>query len=239
MIRGLTSAARGMIQQVYKQDIIANNLANVATSGYKRRTATFNSFASALAQETGYSQFPRLSETPSEIVAPIGDPRIGARQDESQGGLQVTGSKLNLAIEGPGFFVTQSSAGQELTRNGSFRLNGKGEILTQSGATLMGQSGPIVVSGADWEIDSSGRVTSGGAVIDRLKIVSRDDSGKTSDIADGDIRIVPGALELSNVSAVREMVGMIANLRAYEASQKTIQAIDHTLDKLINEAGKV
>jgi flagellar basal-body rod protein FlgF len=235
MIRGLVSAARGMLQQTFKQDVIANNLANVSTTGYKRRTIAFSSFASALAQESSRESAggsPRLE-------AAVADPRVTTHQDESQGALQMTGDKTNLAINGPGFFVVQSSGGQELTRNGSFTLNGQGEIITPSGAKLMGKAGPIKVDAPNWQIDSSGRVISGGTTLDHLKIVARDQTGVTTDVPDGQIRVVQGSLETSNVSPMREMINMIANLRAYEANQKSIQAIDHTLDKLINEAGKV
>jgi len=235
MIRGLVSAARGMLQQTFKQDVIANNLANVATTAYKRRTIAFSSFASALAQESSRESVggsPRLE-------AAVADPRVTTRQDETKGGLQTTGSKTHLAIDGPGFFVVQSSSGQELTRNGSFTLNSQGEVTTPSGAKLMGKVGPIKVDVSDWQIDSSGRVISGGTEIDRLKIVARDQTGGTADVPDGEVNVVQGSLEASNVSPMREMINMIANLRAYEANQKSVQAIDHTLDKLINEAGRV
>ena len=227
MIRGLVSAAKGMSQQSLKQDIIANNLANVATAGYKRRTVAFGGFSSFLAEEAARN------------TTAVRDPRVMSRQDESQGGLQTTNSKTNLAIEGPGFFVVQSANGDELTRNGNFTMNDQGEIITSSGAKLMGQAGPITVGRTDWQIDPSGRVTSGGATVDNLRIVTRSGSGQISDVPDNEIKLVQGALETSNVSPVREMISMMANLRAYEANQKTIQAIDNTLDKLINEAGKV
>lgn len=235
MIRGLVSAARGMLQQTFKQDVIANNLANVATTGYKRRTIAFSSFASALAQESTKDS----AGVSPKLESAVGDPRVSTRQDDTQGGLQNTGSKTHLTIDGPGFFVVQSPSGQELTRNGSFILNKQGEITTLSGAKLMGKVGPIKVDTSNWQIDSSGRVISGGAEVDRLKIVARNETGGTADVPDGEVNVVQGSLEVSNVSPMREMVNMIANLRAYEANQKTVQAIDHTLDKLINEAGKV
>lgn len=237
MIRGLVSAARGMLQQTFKQDVIANNLANVATTGYKRRTMAFSSFASALAQESTREN--TNTTTSPKFEAAVGDPRVRTRQDESQGSLQMTGEPAHLAIEGPGFFVIETSHGQELTRNGGFTVNSQGEIVTQSGGHLMGKTGPIKVDTANWLIDPSGRVMSGGVMIDRLKIVQKDSAGGTADVPDGQVRVVQGALETSNVSAMREMINMIANMRAYEANQKSIQAIDHTLDKVINEAGRV
>lgn len=224
-----------MLQQTYKQDVISNNLANVSTSGYKRRTIAFSSFASALAQESSRE----ISKGSPNLEAAVGDPRIATHQDDAQGALQTTGSNTDFALDGPGFFVVQSTTGQELTRNGSFTLNKQGEILTPSGAQLMGQTGPIKVNPSNWQIDPSGRVISDGAAVDHLKIVQRDASGGTSDVPDGQVRVVQGALESSNVSSLREMISMIANLRAYEANQKSIQSIDHTLDKLINEAGRV
>lgn len=224
-----------MLQQTFKQDVIANNLANVSTSGYKRRTISFSSFSSSLAQASA-----KKSTSPyPNMEAATSDPRVSTRQDESQGSLQMTGDKTNLAIDGPGFFVVQGTKGSELTRNGDFTLNSKGEIVTSSGEHLMGKAGPIKVDSSNWEIDPTGRVMSDGVMVDRLKIVQRDATGTTSDIPDAQVKVVQGALEMSNVSPMREMINMIANLRSYEANQKTIQAIDHTLDKVINEAGRV
>ncbi len=100
----------------------------------------------------------------------------------------------------------------------------------------MGQSGPINVDSSDWQIDPSGRVLSDGSQVDRLKVVARDNS----DIPDGDVKVSQGAVETSNVSTVGEMVGHDLRICArYEANQKTIQSIDQTLDKLVNDAGKV
>ncbi len=235
MIRGLTSAARGMLQQTFKQDVIANNLANVATTGFKRRAIAFSSFASALAQESTRDS---KGATP-RLEAPTGDPRVRTRQDQLQGSLQVTGDKSHLALEGDGFFVIQSKTGQELTRNGGFILNKQGELTTPSGSQVMGKTGPVKVNPSNWQISANGSVFSDGVVIDRLKIVERDQDGQTADVPDAKVRVVQGALETSNVSVMKEMINMIANMRAYEANQKSIQAIDHTLDKLINEAGRV
>lgn len=224
-----------MLQQTFKQDIIANNLANVTTTGFKRRTIAFSSFASALAQESSHNP----AGAAPRLESPVGDPKIRTRQDVSQGSLQTTGEKGHLAIEGRGFFVVESAAGQELTRNGGFIVNSQGELVTPSGNRVMGKAGPIRVDPSDWQIASNGSVISGGSVIDRLKIVERDESGTTADVPDAEVRVVQGALETSNVSVMREMISMIANLRAYEANQKSIQAIDHTLDKAINEVGRI
>ena len=239
MIRGLTSAARGMIQQSAKQDIIAHNLANIATPGFKSRRAAAHDFAAVFGAQSA-AQRPTAAGNPRPaLAAPVADPVLVTSRSQAQGSLQRTGTKTDLAIEGPGFFIVDGPGGSSMTRNGSFTLNAVGELVTSAGENVLGEAGPIKVGSADWSIDSSGAVIVDGAVVDRLRIVISSDEGQTVNAAPDERRVTQGAVESSNVAAVGEMVATIANMRAYEANQKVIQSIDQTLDKLINEAGRV
>lgn len=240
MIRGLTSAARGMFQQSVKQDIIAHNLANIATPGFKGRRAAAHDFSAVFGAQSATVNQPRAAGNQRQAwAAPVANPVLVTSRLEAQGLLQRTGNKTDLAIEGPGFFVVEGPTGSTMTRNGSFALNATGELVTSEGENVLGEAGPVKVGSADWSIDSSGAVVVDGAVVDRLRIVASSPDGGTSDVADADRRVTQGVVESSNVAAVREMVATIANMRAYEANQKMIQSIDQTLDKLINEAGRV
>ena len=241
MIRGLTSAARGMIQQSAKQDIIAHNLANIATPGFKSRRAAAHDFAAVFGTQSAAVRRAQSAGNPRRpaLAAPVADPVLVTNQSRTQGSLQRTGTNTDLAIQGPGFFVVEGPGGSSLTRNGSFTLNGAGELVTSTGENVLGEAGPIKVGSANWSIDSSGAVIVDGAIVDRLRIVTSTPERGTTSPAPAERSVTQGAIESSNVAAVREMVATIANMRAYEANQKAIQSIDQTLDKLINEVGRV
>jgi len=222
MIRGFYSSAAGMLGQLDKQDFIANNLANVNTPGYKRRALGFSSFSTNL-------------QTVLSNTAPCVIPFATVREDSRQGLIQDTGVPTNFALDGSGFFVIQTEAGEKFVRGGNFKLDSDGRIVNSDGFPVLGQKGPIAVSGTDWYVDSEGSVYSGGKAVDKLRIEVDSSVAASSKPP----RVIPGSLESSNVNAVEEMVSMITALRAYEACQRAIQALDQTLDKVINQMGRI
>ena len=221
MLRGLYTSAASMLGQLDRQDAIANNLANVNTPGYKRQTVSFSGFNAELQNAL------RTQNVMPPSVMPLPQLSVDARQ----GGLQDTGSRTNFALVGPGRFAIQTPQGERLVRAGDFQLDAKGQLVNSEGFPVLGERGPITVSG-DWSVDTEGNVTSAGAVVDKLKIVGGSADPKKP------TQVVQGSLESSNVNTVEEMVSMITALRTYEANQKTIQSLDGTLDKLINQMGK-
>jgi len=248
VINGLYSSAAGMLAQLDQQDAIANNLANSNTAGFKRTTVAFAAFIAgsgsaprAEASEFTSRSYPSSSSVvrggPRQVALGCVIPTAFARQDQNPGLLEETSLPTNLAIDGPGSFVVRTAAGETLTRAGNFRLDRSGQLVTQDGSAVLGRNGPVRISGADWSVDTDGNVRAGGAVIDKLRIevpaASRSASSQTLPA-----RVIQGRLESSNVNAVREMTAMISALRAYEANQKTIQALDQTLDKAINQLGR-
>jgi flagellar basal-body rod protein FlgF len=217
-----------MLSQVEHQDIIANNLANCSTPGFKRTAVGFRSFELILSDTTRQAE-PLPPATARCVLA-----CTFSQRDASQGHLEDVSSPTGMAIDGPGHFVVRTSEGLELTRSGNFKLDSLGQIITSEGHAVMGQSGPINVAGGDWSVDADGNVQVNGLVVDRLQIEPEAD---ISGIARRG-RIVQGNLESSNVNTVREMVNMITAFRAYEANQKAVQALDQTLDKVINQMGR-
>lgn len=232
MIRALYSAASGMVAQTTKQDVIANNIANAQTPGFKRLRVVNTSFAEALGNAAPV--------VVAENTARSGNPSLQAQAvtvwsetacDTLDGPIISTGNLLNFAIQGPGAFEVGPAGASRQTRNGSFIIDKDGELANSDGEKLQGASGPIKMPTGKWSIADDGAVRNEkGEVVDRIKIAGAE-QGKT--------RLVQGCLEQSNVNIVREMVDMIVNLRAFEANQKVVQSVDQTLDKLINEAGKV
>lgn len=241
MIRGLYVAAEGMAARQKAQDAIANNLANLNTTGFKADRPAF---------EAVYErQLYRVQGTRSQ---PIGALSAGAilrelYTDLQQGALTTTGNPLDVAIDGAGFFAVQTAQGIRYTRNGAFQRNADGMLTTRAGDPVLGEGNqPIrVPPNATVHIGEDGAVLANGTRVGRLLIVQ----GDLAKAPDGDFigaaqpvanpRVVAGALEASNVNMVREMVTMIELIRAYETHQKIIHAHDSTLERAINELPKV
>lgn len=229
MIRGLYTASSGLVAQTVKQDVIANNIANAQTPGFKRQRVLTASFAQEL--DSKMSRFPieASPKYPRENV-PSTLTLAQAGLDGSQGPIHSTGNNLDFAIEGPGAFQVISANGTRLTRNGSFRIDIDNQLCTSDGDKVMGENGPITLPKGEWTVKADGSIYADGKLVDTISIAGAV-SGKTN--------VVQGSLEATNVNVVREMVDMITNMRSFEANQKVITSIDSTLDKLINDAGKV
>ncbi|NSW82053.1 MAG: flagellar basal-body rod protein FlgF [Syntrophothermus sp.] len=256
MIRGLYTACSGMLLQLAKQDVIANNLANASTPGFKKDLAVCTAFPDMMINRLGEVKVVAGKEEPIPPVA-IGRLGTGAAiqtisTDFSAGAVQKTDNPLDLAIAGDGFFVIQTPQGEKYTRNGSFRIGDDGILTTAQGYPVLGRSGPINIGDQTFTIDEKGNLLVGDEVLDTLRVVrfennselvkTGDDlftnqSGTPVDVEDG--QVIQGYLELSNVVAVKEMVELISVLRAYEANQKIVQAHDQTLDAAINRVGAV
>jgi flagellar basal-body rod protein FlgG len=218
-----------MVGQVEQQDAISNNLANCNSPGYKRASV---SFAAVSAQAVSSLTRAETNVTEADCVVPTAT----VTQDTSRGVLEQTGSSSNFAIDGPGYFVVSSGRSQRLTRNGNFTVSGAGVLETPEGEAVLGQKGPIHVSGTDWKVDGDGTVRVNGSPVDRLRVETDGQTRAASQTRPS--RVIQGQLEGANVSTVREMVSMITGMRAYEANQKVIQSIDQTLDKIINTGGR-
>jgi flagellar basal-body rod protein FlgF len=241
--RGLFIAASGMLADQLRQDVIANNLANATTPGYKGDRALGQEFNSLLLQELGSGK-------------PIGALGTGARvedvvTDASQGALRRTENTFDLAIAGDGFFSVQTPAGVRYTRDGAFTLNAQGQLTTSSGQAVLGADGrPVTVGGAGQAtIDPTGRVFVGDRQVATIAVTAlQPDSLRKqgSDLFTGRVqqgaaagRVEQGYLEQANISSVHEMVSLISVMRSFEASQKVTNALDETLGKAANEIGRV
>jgi flagellar basal-body rod protein FlgF len=210
-------------------DIVANNIANLNTTGFKADGAVFSEYLGAGASSGSF-------------VA--GDRRVSFVQDRatwhdmSAGPLQQTGNPLDVAIDGAAFLVVQTPRGERYTRNGAMQINAAGELVTSAGDKVLGESGPIVFNATDKEIvinpDGTIRVREGlRATTDagrgKLRLVSfanpqrlRKEGGSTFSApagmlpqADTISRVAQGSVERSNVRAVVEMTRMIELTRAY------------------------
>jgi len=211
-------------------DVIANNLANANTTGFKR------DFANIFQGETGFD--------------------AGTQVDVSPGDLVSTGNELDAAINGPGFFVIQTPQGVRYTRNGSFSLNADGELVTKDGMPVLNKSGaPINVGHGKIAIQDGGLVTVDGNEAATLKIVNVSDprklgkeglyrltwTGSPDEVQDlPDPHLKSGTLERSNVNAIDEMIHLMSAYREFEAVQKSLKTLMTDMNgKLVQELGKL
>jgi flagellar basal-body rod protein FlgF len=251
LLRGLDISASGMIAEMARVDVISNNMANVATPGFKRAGTNQGVFYLELVRAR--------SQQEGGAVRPDSPHRIGARTQlagtwvvQEQGALRFTDNSLHAAINGPGYFVAATPSGERYTRDGRFHVDQDGWLVTAQGHRVLGEQGPIRLSGTDAAIGAAGAVTSNGELIGVLRIVDFAQPGALQRVGDnlfavgaaGEPQAVaavlsPRHIEESNVNAVAEMVELIAATRRYEANQKVIQAHDDTLSKAVNEVGRV
>lgn len=219
MIRGLYSAAGGMQATSQQQDTLAHNLAHGLKPGYLREILKFDSLV------------PR-----TELQAPV----TSVATDFSQGTMQVSGNKLDLALKGPGFFVVQGPAGPYYTRNGTFQLNPNGQLVTMDGLPVLGTGGPVELpaGSVNIEIQTNGAVIADGVELDQLRVVRFQNpaelqrAGSSYFQAPADApknpvlpEVFQGYRELSNSTLVQEMVQMISGVRQFEASQRALRSI--------------
>lgn len=227
MERGLYIAASGMLSEMQRQDLIANDLANASTPGYKADRTAQHAFAEMLLK----------NERSGATIGSLGSGVSIARQvtDLAPQALRETGEPLDFAITGDGFFGVQTADGMRFTRNGRFMADGQGRLTDQLGNLVAGRDGAVVTVAADGTVDP-GRL----GVFDVQNARKAGEglfTGAAGGPATGQAR--SGALEGSGVDAARTMVDMIASLRAFEAGQRVITTIDSTLQKAANEVGRV
>jgi flagellar basal-body rod protein FlgG len=218
-------------------DVLANNLANVDTPGFKADLLTIDQ--SAIPENLT-----------SDILAPVSTVEAGRPgMNLAPGVLKTTGNPLDLAIIGPGLFVVDTPQGERYTRAGNFVRDGQGFLTTQDGFRVLGTDGPVSVPETGFRVDANGRVAEGSA----LRIVGSENfgglvkvgaalfapvEGAPAPAALADATVAQGQLEGSNVNVVMGMVEMLATMRTYEAYQKTIQALDQTVGHAANDLGR-
>ena len=229
MTRGIYSGIAAMNSAERRLEAITSNLANLSSTGYKRLSTATQSFESELRGNM--------------------EPQISTRTvlDFSQGVLRNTGNPYDLALHGSGFFAVETAAGEVYTRNGQFRVDDEGLLQTIEGFPVAwdGPRGTIDPLGLDVSVDTEGLVRQGETEIGRLRIVDFEDptllefdrkgfyhaSGEMYETTPTAV-VRQGTLEGANVSAVDEMVAMIAAQRSFESSAKLMQTIEQSYRRL-------
>ncbi len=252
MMRSLWTSATGMIAQQMNIDVIANNLANVNTIGFKKNRAEFEDLMYQNLKVAG-SETPDGGRIPTGIEIGMGVRPTTVHKFFTQGDYQNSGNPLDLAIEGDGFFQVQVNGENAYTRAGAFKLNNDGTIVTANGYVLQPEF-TVPADTVNIVVTENGRISAldrnGGELAAAdvplytfmnpagLKSAGRnlyyktDASGDETEGTAGSDNvgtIAQGFLEMSNVEIVDEMVNMIVGQRAYEANSKSITTSDSML----------
>ncbi len=230
MDSGYYAACAGLAAQTQALELVANNLANLGTAGYRGQQATFRSL---LAGGGAVSWNP--------LNAVVNDFGVlgGSRVDRASGSLTATGNPLDLAVAGNGFFVVQSAQGIAYTRNGGFHATPTGQLVTSEGDAVLGEQGPITLPQGSVAVSADGTLSVDGAVVAKLRVAefSPDTSLRAvggaiyaapadSELPAASSSIRQGMLEESNVSPVEGVVQLITIQRNAEMMQRALTLFD-------------
>ncbi len=241
MLRRLELPAQAMTMRMTQMSVVANNLANLNTTGYKRD----ETFVESLKKEMAAREANQTSKSVPTVKLAI---------DFSDGSLTETKRPLDLALSGSGLFVVETPQGEAYTRNGRFTLNAEYILTTLDGFPVLGEGGPIEINIEQYQpneilVNSMGEVLLDGNLIDRLRIVAPEDPGMLQKrganlfelTEEGVVQPVEkpqvrqGFLEDSNVEAVREMMTMLEILHSFEMDQKMVR----TMDQILGQAREI
>lgn len=245
MLRALQMARKTMQIEQARVDVLANNLANVSTTGFRQVLTRVTEQGAAGADAPG-----------AEALTATRDLSVSQATDIRRGAVAPTGRNQDVALASRGFFVVQGADGAEAyTRDGSFHLDANGRLATAAGQQVMGTGGPIEVGSGVLEVQNDGTVLVDAQVRGRLRVVDFEDPTRlahrgdsllaaaegqdATDIPATEVSVLQGHLEGSNVDAVRTLVDMIAAQRAFEVQSKMLQATDESLQKSVNNLSAV
>ncbi len=264
--KGIYSAVSGAMAQSSRLDTIANNLANVNTDSFKKDRQVFSEYLSAYEKPADLIRVPKVPASIESFYDMNGGDNAyvnsaGTYTSFSQGGLRPTGSSLDLALDGKGFFEVGTPQGVRWTRNGNLQVDSQGRLVNKDGFPILkeGQGDleqrAITVTSSNVTVSAKGEIFDGGNLVGKLAVVDfakLDDLQKVGNsnytlksnalskpMASDETRIQQGYTEASNVNVVEEMTDMITANRVFEAAQHAVKANDQLDDKLINTVGKV
>jgi flagellar basal-body rod protein FlgG len=260
---GLYSAYLGMRARQRTLETIANNIANASTSGFKGDRLFHHSIEqaeAALLRVPGTKGSDGNNATNANEASALN--RVfglmsGGVTDFAPGVFRETGRPLDVALDGEGFLVVQTPRGERYTRAGALTIDAAGQLVTQRGELVVGDSGPITVRQGKGELNigADGSVSADGQTVGKLKVVRFNDAraaltkegdslfmttGKEPPQEANNTRVVQGALELSNINVVTEMATMLHNSREFDSLQRSVTLLMNDIGrKVATEIGRV
>lgn len=241
MTNALVAAVQSMQGDMQYLETISQNMANIATTGYKRAIPMADAFGAAM-QHANHAMTGQAASPATTLHSVI---------DLSTGPIKQTGKPLDIAITGEGYFELNTPDGPAFSRAGDFRLDNAGRLVSQSGFAVQGMGGDILLNGPNATIDHAGHIVQDGENIAQIKVVKFPANTVLTKTAAGLLRPVEsqhaeevapelqvGYLENSNVTPMREMVSMMETTRHFEAAQKLFQGYDDMLGTAIQKLGE-
>jgi len=242
MVRGIYSAAAGMITQYKKLDVIGNNISNVNTSGFKQSGITLT--------DEGKENISSTSDGKNVGSLPFCVVLNKETTDFTDGALKETNIGTNFAIDGNGFFAVESAAGGgvKYTRDGEFSVDSQGYLALSTGERLLSQNGSaLYVGSSNFTVSTDGTVTRANGTKDKIQLYTARSQQNITSRKDGFYNITgavaangqieQGYLEESNTDVIDNMTNMIASNRSFQGCQQAFQVSYQTLDKLVNQVG--
>lgn len=259
MIRGFYNSVSGLITLQNEEETITNNISNVNNNGYKKRLLTKQSFDDVM-----ISNRQKLSGS-KYVRNKIGTMNLGVKTSDvetifTQGSFKATDKQTDFAIDGRGFFVARNANGQEVyTRDGNFKVNTQGYLITNDGCEVMGINNTtgaqehIYVGNMNFSLDGDNSLNlEGFGPTHRLMTVdfNNDDYETLEPLGDNyvttanpiynaRVNVVQNVLETSNVDATDEMIKLMQVKRQFETNQKFVKMEDETVQKAATELGRV
>jgi len=240
-VQGLYTAMSIMMAALSRQEAVARNLANASTTGYKAARVRVDDFE---------DMYLALQEGDTNALG-LGVEAVEAVPDLSQGPLLETGRALDLAVSGEAFFVVETPDGARLTRDGSFGLNGNRELVTAAGYRVLGQDGPITLPEGEVAVNEAGSVFVDGNLVAQLNLAVIEEPQKVQRVGDnlisapfapaqpGEVRVLQGYLEGSNVDLADSATKLLEVTRVFEAAQRVVMMESQVTDAATDEVGKV
>jgi len=233
---GYYAACSGLRARIKNLDLVAHNLANVNTTGYRAQQPTFESILAA-ADSANLTDLNRAINNFGVLGA--------SRTDLAAGSMERTGNALDVAIEGKAFFAVQTARGVLYTRNGNFQISTAGQLVTKEGDPVLGEQGPLLIPAGEVSISADGTLSVAGAVAGKIRLTEFGPGAHL--VASGDScyllqegvprgatgsYIRQGMLEASNVNPVSATVSLIEIQRNAEMLQRALSAFHSDLNRI-------
>lgn len=229
MLDALYNAAEGMQRASTDFEVVSQNLANVGTAGFRRMVVQ-------------HPETEMVQSNAGQVLPPVQLDRIAL--DLNPGSLVQTGATFDIALDGPGFIELAGPDGPIFTRDGRLHVNREGVLVANSGLPVQGDGGPINIpsDASDININEAGTIFADGVEVGTISIKQPADPTEVVQAGDNayyipgaipaeDTQVLQGFHEMSNVSAVLELVRMIDAMRRYEAAQKTITTVSEAVQR--------
>jgi len=236
---GYYAACTAMMAQAQSLELVANNLANSSTTGYRAHHSVFRSLLAT-----------SLDHPVTELNQATNNYGVleGSRLDLSQGGLQTTGNDLDLALEGRAFFAVQTAGGKLYTRNGAFHVDNHGQLVTGDGDAVLGEKGLIRIPQGPISVSPDGTISVSGAIVGKIEMVEFALDAKLESVgknyysapsakgtASTTTRMRQGMLESSNVDPVLSAVDLVTVQRSTEMMQRALSVFDAQFNRIATE----